>query len=239
MGQPFRLLLSTMKMFVGITDTDWFEQLAAMRADEVNFWKPGGKAGFSALEAGGLFLFKLHSPQNFIVGGGHFVRFSRLPVTLAWEAFGEKNGVRDLAQFKQRIWKYRGNDPDPDPEIGCVILAEPFWFSREEWIPIPSDWPSNVVQGKTYDTSELVGLRLFNDVRDRLEGRQRQEALIVAEERARYGEPFLAKARLGQGAFRVLVTEAYGRRCSITGERTLPVLRLRTSSLTVKRGRTG
>jgi putative restriction endonuclease len=29
---------------------------------------------------------------------------------------------------------------------------------------------------------------------------------------------------LGQGAFRVLVTEAYGKRCAITGERTLPVL---------------
>ena len=29
---------------------------------------------------------------------------------------------------------------------------------------------------------------------------------------------------MGQGAFRVLVTDAYTRRCSVTGERTLPVL---------------
>jgi putative restriction endonuclease len=29
---------------------------------------------------------------------------------------------------------------------------------------------------------------------------------------------------LGQGAFRVLVTDAYTRRCAITGERTLPAL---------------
>ena len=29
---------------------------------------------------------------------------------------------------------------------------------------------------------------------------------------------------IGQGAFRVLVTEAYERRCAITGEKTLPVL---------------
>ena len=35
---------------------------------------------------------------------------------------------------------------------------------------------------------------------------------------------YLTRARLGQGAFRVLVTEAYERRCAITGERTLPVL---------------
>jgi len=39
-----------------------------------------------------------------------------------------------------------------------------------------------------------------------------------------YGSSVLTKVRLGQGAFRVLVTDAYSRRCSITGEKTLPVL---------------
>jgi putative restriction endonuclease len=46
----------------------------------------------------------------------------------------------------------------------------------------------------------------------------------AADEPAKYGAPFLSKARLGQGAFRILVTEAYKRRCAITGESTLPVL---------------
>lgn len=32
------------------------------------------------------------------------------------------------------------------------------------------------------------------------------------------------KAREGQGAFRIMVLDAYGRRCCVTGERTLPVL---------------
>lgn len=39
----------------------------------------------------------------------------------------------------------------------------------------------------------------------------------------RYSE-VVAKHRLGQGAFRVAVTDAYQRRCAITGEKTLPVL---------------
>jgi len=39
-----------------------------------------------------------------------------------------------------------------------------------------------------------------------------------------YGSPYLVRPRLGQGAFRVLVIDAYQRRCAITGERTLPVL---------------
>jgi putative restriction endonuclease len=41
---------------------------------------------------------------------------------------------------------------------------------------------------------------------------------------ARYGEPQLVRPRLGQGAFRVLVTDIYQRRCAVTGERTLPAL---------------
>jgi len=41
---------------------------------------------------------------------------------------------------------------------------------------------------------------------------------------ARYGQPYVAMPRLGQGAFRVLVTDAYERRCAVTNERTLPAL---------------
>jgi len=41
---------------------------------------------------------------------------------------------------------------------------------------------------------------------------------------ASYGSPLLVRPRLGQGAFRVMVTDAYDRRCVVTGERTLPVL---------------
>ena len=34
----------------------------------------------------------------------------------------------------------------------------------------------------------------------------------------------MVRPRLGQGAFRILVTDIYDRRCAVTGERTLPVL---------------
>ena len=44
------------------------------------------------------------------------------------------------------------------------------------------------------------------------------------EGEAEYGREYLTRARIGQGAFRVLVTDAYNRRCAVTGERTLPVL---------------
>lgn len=45
-----------------------------------------------------------------------------------------------------------------------------------------------------------------------------------AEPAARYGEPALVRPRLGQGAFRIIVTDSYHRMCAITRERTLPAL---------------
>ncbi|HEY3570660.1 MAG TPA: HNH endonuclease [Thermoanaerobaculia bacterium] len=50
-------------------------------------------------------------------------------------------------------------------------------------------------------------------------------AEIAAEEAPRiYGDPVLVRPRLGQGTFRVLVTDNYRRRCAVTGEKALPVL---------------
>ena len=58
-----------MNLYVGITDLDWFTHLKATQPDEVNFWQPGGSRAFKTLLPGEPFLFKLHSPRNYIVGG--------------------------------------------------------------------------------------------------------------------------------------------------------------------------
>jgi HNH endonuclease len=215
-----------MKIWVGVTDDDWFEFLSTRRPDEVNFWQPSGSRQFRSLEAGEPFLFKLHAPKNFVTGGGFFVRYSALPCSLAWEVFGEKNGVQDIAQFIERIKRYRSSYSeriDPDPVIGCNVLAEPFFFPERAWVPVPSDWAPNIVQGKTYDSTREPGLSLWHTV----QGNLAALGLRYAEEmqdQERLEPEYLVKGRLGQGAFRVLVTEAYHRRCAVTGERTLPVL---------------
>lgn len=210
-----------MKLWIGVTDSDWFEFLRSRRPDEANFWQPSGARQFRALAPGEPFLFKLHSPRNYVVGGGFFVRHTALPCSLAWNAFTENNGVPTQALFLERIRKYRRAEsgaPVSDPVIGCNILAEPFFWPEDDWIAVPTDWTPNIVQGKTYDTDEHEGEALWASVLQRL------NRLTTDEDGARYGSEYLARARLGQGAFRVLVTEAYGRRCAITGERTLPVL---------------
>jgi putative restriction endonuclease len=196
-----------MKFWVGVTDKAWYEFLRSRSTDEVNFWQPTPKALAAFLEPGVPFLFKLHSPANFIVGGGFFVRFSALPARAAWDAFGEKNGVSDYFALKRRVEQYRVMQIRGDPEIGCNILNAPFFFDERDWIAVPEDWAPNIVRGKTYDTGASAGLRLWNQVEHRLS--QVSPAELIAGEGARYGAEYLARARLGQGAFRVLVTEAY------------------------------
>src|SRR5476649_2830180 len=101
-----------------------------------------------------------------------------------------------------------------------IILTQPFFFEEAEWIPVPESWSPNIVSFKTYSTEHAEGLALWEAVADRIARAGRH----VLSEGARFGEPQLIQPRLGQGAFRVLVTDIYGRRCAVTQERTLPAL---------------
>lgn len=216
-----------MKLWVGVTDKNWYEHLIRLAPEEVNFWQPSGSRTFRALQPGEPFLFKLHSPDNFIAGGGFFVRYSALPASLAWEAFDRKNGVDSLGDLIQRVHRYRADDRSVDPVIGCNVLAEPFFFPRSEWIPVPASWTPNIVQGKTFESDSAEGRSLWEAVQERIYLRQQLrdgDPPDSGEASRRFGEEYLTRGRLGQGAFRVLVTDAYLRRCAVTGERTLPVL---------------
>ncbi|MHB8528909.1 MAG: hypothetical protein ACYC8V_05270 [Caulobacteraceae bacterium] len=72
------------KLYVGVTDYDWFQHLSGRNdLDEVNFWSPGG-AAFRVLAPSELFLFKLKARHGHsIVGGGWFAHDTRLPLSLA------------------------------------------------------------------------------------------------------------------------------------------------------------
>lgn len=218
------------KAFVGVTDPRWYEFLSG-RPDlpEVNFWQPGGKTVFKALGAGELFLFKLHSPNNYIVGGGFFATASLLPVSLAWETFGPTNGVASLDEMRRRISAFRREPgrPGEDFTIGNVILQQPFFFTRDAWIPIPADFSLNIVQGKGYDLDVGAGREIEQALDERLTARATVSAQRNVAEgvvKRMFSDPVLARRRLGQGGFRVLVTDSYDRQCAVSREHTLPVL---------------
>lgn len=221
-----------MKLFVGVTDPDWFGFLRDTNPSEVNFWRPGGQ-NFAALDPGELFLFKLKSPYDAIAGGGFFVRFTQLPLTLAWDVFGQKNGAPDYSSYRDRLIRLRRTNDVRNPTIGCIILTAPFFLDREDWMDVPDSFAKNIVSGKTYDSvSDPDAEDLWRAVQTRLDAYRivgerddaRPSPQIVAEELVEYGAPYIANNRLGQSAFRAAVTDAYERRCSFTGEKTLPAL---------------
>ena len=81
------------RLIVVVTDRDWFDHLRLLpQLSEVNFWSPSDSA-FHALQPGELFLFKLHSPDNFIVGGGVFAHATPMPSSLAGGVWGSKRSA--------------------------------------------------------------------------------------------------------------------------------------------------
>ena len=217
-----------MRFYVGITDFDWFTFLAGnVSIDEVNFWRPSAGQAFKALDLGEPFLFKLHSPRNYIVGGGFFGYYTSLPVSFAWKSFGEKNGAGSEQEMRTRLARYRRESANSakDYEIGCILLQSPFFFPESEWIPA-SDWPPSIQVGKGYDTTEPRGQALWEQVEAWLMTHKSpvELPLVPSEVGVQRGQPQIVLPRLGQGSFRVVVADAYNRRCAFTGSPVLHVL---------------
>jgi putative restriction endonuclease len=213
------------KVVVALTDRAWFEQLRRKPdLSEVNFWAPSGRP-FRALSAGEVFLFRLHAPFRVIVGGGIFAHADTLPSSLAWEAFGKANGAASLTQMRARIAQYRKTSLEEREDfiIGCRILTQPFFLDEEDWFEAP-DWPPHFQGFKSYSTGKPSGLKLWETACSRLQSRILQGPGASEALQHGWGTPSLIRPRLGQGAFRIIVTDNYDRRCAVTNERTLLAL---------------
>jgi putative restriction endonuclease len=119
------------------------------------------------------------------------------------------------------------------PRVGSV-----FFFDETNWLEVPQSWSRNIVAFKTYTTDESEGMQLWQAVQGYLQGMP-PEGVTPYNQASEpppepfagrgpipegWGEPSLIRPRLGQGAFRIVVTDNYQRRCAVTGERTLPAL---------------
>ena len=222
-----------MNAYVAVTDKQWFDHLRTLsrreQVEEVNFWTPkpwGGK--FGVLQRGQPLLFKLRSPHNVIVGGGFFEHYTPLPISLAWQAFGEKNGATSLEDVRHRTARLRQDSPRPweDYMIGCILLAEPFLWDEEDWFPQPADWAPSTQRGARYDLKSPIGRELWRQVSDRLHATRVSERELERswELPGGYGDFVPTRHRVGQGIFRSVVTDVYERKCAVTRERALPAL---------------
>jgi putative restriction endonuclease len=216
------------RAYLGVTDTDWIGHLRVRpQLREVNFWRPMDRREFKVIEGGAPFLFKAKAPLNRIVGGGIFEAFVFLPISSAWEFFGEGNGVNSREELVKRISAISGESRESigDREIGCVLLRDVSFFSKGDDLPTPPSFASNNVQGKSYgypgedsivDSAIQRILVHAGDARDEPVGAEN-----LGPTR---GEPRLVVPRLGQSGFKAVVQETYHRRCAVTGHKILPTL---------------
>lgn len=229
-----------MEGWIAPTDYDWYSFLRTTGPyEEVNFWTPSDYFGFRGTP-GSPFLFKLKAPRgryaaalgNVIAGFGIVSRFAKLEDWLAWECFGAGNGAESFGAMKARIDRYREKNGlkggSAIPHIGCIILGDAVFFPPELCIPQPADWPPRNLRPMRYNLAEGEGRRVWDACQANL---LTMEAVLtgdlvdrVREARSRYGEPVLIRPRMGQGVFRIAVTEAYSRACAVTAEHSLPVL---------------
>ena len=216
------------RLWVANTDQDWFDFLASQpEIDEVNFCSQAVEAGFpqfklansffsdlrfGAMRSAGMSLSSFIEPTNLAGVGG--VRI--------------KNGARSLQEMRTRVEKYRDlSSSIGDYTIGCRIVVQPVFLPEDRWISQPESWARSIVVGKTYSTNDHEGLSLWEKLIDAGVPSQTGKQLRLpglAEEQYRYGEPTLIVPRLGQGAFRIVVTDAYRRCCAVSGGKVLPAL---------------
>jgi putative restriction endonuclease len=211
--------------FVAVTDPGWYEHLSRTSGPkDANFWRPSPRA--FRFDLGTPFLFKLKAPHNAVAGYGYFAGFTILPDWLAWDTFGEANGVADLIELRARLSNIQEGariTADPGGRIGCCLIAEARFFPKEFWVRAPSDWSPRTQTGAMYDLSRGEGQRVWAECVER-DARPAGDLLVLREPAERYGAPALHVPRLGQEIFRVKVLDAYGRACAVTGEHSLPVL---------------
>jgi putative restriction endonuclease len=218
---------------IAITDEGWYEFLAARpNLHEVNFWSPSPRRAVVTPEFSP-FLFKLRSPHNAICGFAYFARYSVLEDWLAWDCFGEGNGCESFQEFRSRLAHLRQGirfkSEGHLSTIGCSLLVHPTFFAREDWVKQPADWHVRTQVSKKYDLESGEGARVWQECLARVPEKRVLTPVaaigrVAESDPVRFGNPYLVAPRLGQGTFRVAVTEAYGRACAATGEHSLPVL---------------
>jgi len=160
-----------MKYYVAVTTDAFYFQLRDDNPKQpINFWRPTTRA-FRALAPGDLFLFKLHSPRDYVVGGGTFSEFRIHTAAQAWKEFGSRNGARSETELIERLGELRDrHNMGRAAEFGCIILERPFFWRDTDWVPIHDycQWMPSIVQGKTFDTN-TNGAQLWEAVNKRLQ----------------------------------------------------------------------
>src|SRR5690554_480770 len=141
------------------TDIDWFEFLRESGFNsEINFWTPT-LWNITRLKSGDRLYFMLKSPIRKIGGFGEFKEYVNMPLSVAWNRFGKKNGCKSKQELVDRLNKYknkRSTDTESvlTSEIGCIVLDNVEFWDTESYIDLENyevDFSPNIVKIKYFN----------------------------------------------------------------------------------------
>jgi len=162
------------KAFVGVTDPRWYEFLssrtdlqevnflAARRKDSIQGPRPGGSVPLQASLAQ-----QLHRWWRLFRDRLAASRFS----SVGYVRRDERSDVAGRDATPNRRVSSRARSPGEDFTIGNVILQQPFFFTRDAWIPIPSDRIQSARSGRPIPVQAPLAQQLHcwrRFLRDRL-----------------------------------------------------------------------
>ena len=217
------------EVYIAHTHREWFDFLSQHatggRLDEVNFWFPKRQDTPKHFAVGEPVFFRLGAPERRIAGYGFFASFQLLPLELAWESFGFRNGAVDRSSFHRLLRRFAVEDLALP--LACMVLLDAHFWPDPRWI----SWDesrgyavSGIQVGRTETDPANVELLLAEMRRDAVEPPRELfdefRPLGVDDRTTTFAE---GVAREGQGTFRLRLLKAYGA-CAITGEHTEPVL---------------
>ena len=164
------------------------------------------------------------------IGGGILAGTSRILLSELWEWFGSAVGAASREQLISEYESRTGNflEPSDDPLVDAVVLRDVRLFARAEQVSVPAYGAARQASDGFYFDLGRVGqehaamravLTYFAPPLSSSADEQVQAVLGLIRGNAREVLP-----RLGQGAFRAIVSQAYDFRCAITGDRVRPVL---------------
>lgn len=227
-----------MRAYVFPTDTAWARHLAALQArdpaqTEANFWVPSG-TGFSALSPGDRFLFRSKADAGGqIIGGALFADYLRLRVSEAWRFYGEANGTASMDDLMRSITRYRARNnaaPDPDPEIGCILLSDVTFLPPGAELQLPRGFPMSATRGRGYTPDHPAWTeveQIFAEVMQRAGVpvlRPESDAMAYLTGKTMQRVDGAHWVRRGQKWFATKMLTTYQRTCAITGSHIAPTL---------------
>lgn len=223
--------------FFARAESAWIENLraAAIAHEEVAQWRPiSATAPPLPIGPGEPYLFAGAStnspPDRQVLGAGIFSGVSRMLLSEVWEWFGQDCGADTHSHLREQYSQRVGHllDASSDPEVEAVLIRKARFFSTAEQSTVPVAESEFVLAGGiAYSLGNLDSdhpilravITYFHPGED--ESGDEVTQVVLSSIRA---QAQLVTPRLGQGAFRAMVSEAYQHRCALTGERVRPVL---------------